>query len=64
MAQVLYEVPPIHNNQYQATASQVFLDCCEKCMEKFDKNSVITINIYTNLKFKILVFKRVENAVL
>ena len=33
-------------------------------MEKCDKNGVITINIYTNVKFKILVFMRVENVVL
>ena len=33
-------------------------------MEKCDKNSVVTINIYTNVKFKILVFMRVENGVL
>ena len=53
----------IPNNQYQATASQVFVDCCKKCVEKCDKNSVITINIYTNVKFKIFVFMRVENIV-
>ena len=53
----------IPNNQYQATASQVFMDCCEKCVKKCDKNSVITINIYTNVKFKILVSMRVENIV-
>ena len=33
-------------------------------MEKCDKNSVVTINKYTNVKFKILVFMRVESAVL
>ena len=33
-------------------------------MAKCDKNSVITINIYTNVKFKILVIMRVENVVL
>ena len=53
----------IPNNQYQATASQVFVDCCEKYVGKCDKNSVITINIYTNVKFKILVVMRVENIV-
>ena len=60
----LVSLDAIPNNQYQATASQVFVDCCEKCMEKCDKNSVVTINIYTNVKFKILVFMRVENVVL
>ena len=56
----IYAIP---NNQYQATASQVFVDCWEKCVEKCDKNSVIIINIYTNVKFKILVFMRVEKIV-
>ena len=54
-----HSVTSIPNNQYQATASQVFVDCWEKCVKKSDKNSVITINIYTNVKFKILVFMRV-----
>ena len=33
-------------------------------MEKCDENSVVTINIYTNVKFKILVFMGDENVVL
>ena len=50
-------------NQYQATASGVFRECCEKCMRKCDKNGVITVSIYTNVKFEILVFISVENIV-
>ena len=49
------------NNQYQATASGVFQECCEKCMRKCDKNDVISI--YTNVKIEILVFISVENIV-
>ena len=44
------------NNWYQAMASGVIQDCCEKCMEKYDKDGVITVTIYTNVKFKILLY--------
>ena len=32
-------------------------------MRKCDKNGVITVSIYTNVKFEILVFISVENTV-
>ena len=35
-------IKPIPNNQYQATASGVFRECCEKCKGKCDKNGGIT----------------------
>ena len=56
-------IKPIPNNQYQATASGVFRECCEKCKGKCDKNGVITVSIYANVKSEILMFISVENIV-
>ena len=54
-------IKPVTNNQYQATDSGVFLECCEKYMRKYDKNGVISI--YISVKFEILVFISIENIV-
>ena len=34
------------NNQYKVAASGVIQECCEKYMENYDKDGVITVNIY------------------